>query len=129
MLRDRRGVADEIVVECLEQRRVDRRIAARNEQRVAVGGCPNDRLGADIGAGAWTVLDDKLLAETLREPLADQTRGNVVRAAGRNGNDDTHRPRRVGLRPRNAREHGQRDRARSQMQKISAGKFHGGPNW
>src|SRR6516164_661681 len=35
-----------------------------------------------------------------------------------------HRPRRIGLRPREARDGRQHDSARSQMQKISAGKFH-----
>ena len=49
-------------------------IAAGNEQRVTVGGRPDDRLGADIGAGAWPVLNDELLAEALGQPLADQTR-------------------------------------------------------
>ena len=100
----------------LEQGRVDRGIAAGNEERVTVGGCPNDRLGADIGAGAWTVLNEKLLAEALRQPLADQTRGDVVCATGRNGDDDTHRPRRIGLRPRNAR---QRPAVRQRPQPIA----------
>jgi hypothetical protein len=36
-----------------------------------------------------------------------------------------HRPRRIGLRPSNARDGRQRGSARCQMQKISAGKFHG----
>ena len=39
--------------------------------------------------------------------------------------DDAHRPRRIGLRPRDARHGRQRGSARGQMQKISTGKFHG----
>ena len=38
--------------------------------------------------------------------------------------DDAHRPRRIGLRPRNARHGRQRGSARCQMQKSAAGKFH-----
>ena len=47
-----------------------------------------------------------------------------VRAAGGNADDQAHRPRRIGLRPRDARHGRQRGSARCQMQKLSAGKFH-----
>jgi len=43
---------------------------------------------------------------------------------GWEADDDAHWPRRIGLRPSEARHGGQRDSARRQMQKISAGKFH-----
>ena len=39
-------------------------------------------------------------------------------------NNDTYRPRRIGLRHRNTRHHRQRGSARGQMQKLSAGKVH-----
>ena len=94
------------------------------EQRVAVGGRAHDRLGADIAAGARPVLDDELLAEPLRQPLADQARDDVVRAAGGKADDDAHRPRRIGLRPCDARDGRQRGGARCQMQKFTTGKFH-----
>src|SRR5215813_3935192 len=38
--------------------------------------------------------------------------------------DQVHRPRRIGLRPRDARHDRQRGSARGQMEKISAGKFY-----
>jgi hypothetical protein len=41
-----------------------------------------------------------------------------------NGNDQTHWPRRIGLRPCDSRDGWQRGSACCQMQKISAGKFH-----
>ena len=41
---------------------------------------------------------------------------------------DAHRPRRIGLRPCDARHGRQRGSARGQMQKLSAGKFHGVPS-
>src|SRR5262249_37163659 len=44
--------------------------------------------------------------------------------AGGNWHDQTHWPRRIGLRPCDARHRRQRGSARSQMQKISTGTFH-----
>ena len=46
---------------------------------------------------------------------------------GGKADDDAHRPRRIGLRPRDARHGRQRGSARCQMQKLSAGKFHHDP--
>ena len=48
-------------------------------------------------------------------------------AAGGKADDDAHRPRRIGLRPRSARHGRQRGSTRCQMQKVSAGKFYGIP--
>jgi hypothetical protein len=45
-------------------------------------------------------------------------------AAWSNANDDTHRLRRIGLRPSQARNGRQRGSARSQMEKFATGKFH-----
>ena len=68
------------------------------EQRVAVGRGPRDRLGAQDRAGARTVLDHERLLEGLRQILAELAGKNVGRAAGRERHDDLHRPRRIGLR-------------------------------
>jgi hypothetical protein len=65
-----------------------------------------------------------LLAEPLRQLLSDQTSNGIGRAAWRVANDDLHRPRRIGLRPCDARHGRQRSSARRQMQKFAAGKFH-----
>ena len=80
--RDRRDVADEIEIELVVERRVDRVRRTDQEQRVAVRGRAHDRLGGDIAAGARPVLDDELLAEPLRQPLTHQAREDVGRAAG-----------------------------------------------
>jgi len=55
--------------------------------------------------------------------LAHQARENVGRIAGGGGEDEAHRPRRIGLRLRYTRDGRQRGSARGQMQKLSAGKF------
>src|SRR5215468_1184200 len=88
----------------------------------------HDYLGSDIGAGARPILDDERLAEALGELLADQARDNVSSAAGGITDNDAHRPRRIGLRPRDVGDGWQRGGARGQMQEISAGKFHFDPS-
>src|SRR5262249_52019646 len=113
--RDRRDVVDEIVIELLIKRRVDRVRRTCQEERVAVRGSAHDRFGADIAAATWAVFDDELLAKPLREPRRDEPRENVWRAGGARGGDDAHRPRRVGLRPRDARDYRQRGSAYGQI--------------
>ena len=125
--RDRREVPDQIVVE-LEERCIDRVGCADLEQRVAVGRRPHDRFGGDIAGAPRPVVDDDGLTETLRQPLADQTREHVTGAAGREADHDAHRPRWIGLRPRSERHRRKRGSTRCQMQKVSAGKFYGIPS-
>ena len=117
-------VAEEVEIEFLVKRHIDRGRRADQEEGVAVRRRIHDHLRTNIAAGSRPVLDDKLLAETLRQPLADQTSDDVGRSAGGKWDDDAHRPRRIGLRPRDARHGRQRGSARGQMQKFSAGKFH-----
>ena len=120
--RDRRDVADEIEIELVVERRVDRVRRADQEERVAVRRRAHDRLGGDIAAGARPVLDDEWLAEPLRQPLTDQAREDVGRAAGGKADDDAHRPRRIGLRPGDARYGRERGGTRCQMQRIDGAK-------
>src|SRR5262245_60145753 len=90
---DRRDVAEkheaELVVEC----RIDHICPGDKEERVAVRRRAHDRFGADIAATSWPVIDDEWLAEPLRQPLTDEARQNVLRAAGGNGDDQAHWPR------------------------------------
>src|SRR5262245_35057182 len=91
---------------------------AAGPRRVVVG------LNSEIAGRAGWVLNDKLLSKMIRQVLADDARHEVVAAARRKRDDPVHRPRRIGLRPRDTRYGRQRGSARRQMQKISAGKFH-----
>src|SRR5262245_31296112 len=122
--RDRRDIADEIEVELLIKRRIDGVVRCGKEEGIAIWGSADDRLGAEIGASAGPVFDDERLAEPLRQPLADHARDDVSRAARGKWHDQTHRPRRIGLRPRETRHDRQRGGARGQMQKSTTGKFH-----
>ena len=77
--RDRRDVADEIETEPFVEGRVDHVRGGDQEERVAVGGALHDRFGPDIAAGAGSVLNYELLAEPLRQPLADQAGDGIRR--------------------------------------------------
>src|SRR5947208_2453719 len=114
---DRRDVADDIEIELVVERRINRVKCTGQYERIAIRGSAHDRLGADIAATAWPVLNDELLTEPLRQPLTHQARGDVERAAGRRANDYPHRPRRIALRPRDGRAGWDRNSARGQMKK------------
>src|SRR5499427_1308188 len=53
--RDRRDVADEVEIELVVQRGVDRVVTTDQEKCVAVCGRAHDRLGGDIAARTWSV--------------------------------------------------------------------------
>jgi NAD(P)-dependent dehydrogenase (short-subunit alcohol dehydrogenase family) len=122
---DRRDVADEIEIEFVVERRVDRVEATDQEQHVTVRRRSHDDFGANITAGTRPVLDDERLAEALQQPLTDQARDDVGRAASGKGGDQVHRPRWIGLRQRDARHGRQRGGACCEMQELPTGKFHG----
>src|SRR5262249_57342561 len=121
----RRNVADEIEIELVEERCIDRRRHVDHEQRVAVGGRAYNGLGADVAGTARTVLDDELLAEMLRQPLPYQSGDDVGRAGRPEWHDHAHRSRRISLRRSDARDCRERDSARGQMQTISAAQVRG----
>src|SRR5262252_5985543 len=97
--RDRRDVADEIEIELVVEGGVDRVHESSHKERISVRGRVHDRLGADIAGSSWSVLDDELLAEPLRQPLSYQACHDVGATGGGKSDDDAHRPRRIGLRP------------------------------
>ena len=84
------------------QHRTDQAARAEHEQRMTVRGRLHERLRGDVAAGARPVIDDELLAKSLRQPLPDQACDDVRRATGRNADDDPHRLRGIGLRDRGA---------------------------
>ena len=67
---------------------------------MAVSRRVHDRLGGDIAAGTWPVLDDDWLAKTLRQPLSDEARGDIGTAPGRKSDNQSHRPCWIVLRAR-----------------------------
>src|SRR5262245_66612941 len=122
--RDRSNIADEVVRKLFIDGRVDRQPDTDQKQGVTVRRRSHDLKRADIAATTRTILNDEMLSKPFRKQLTEQSRVDIVRAAGRKGNDDTHRPRGIGLRSCDMRRKRQRGSARGQMQKISAGKFH-----
>src|SRR5262249_31910474 len=95
---DRRDVADEIEVELVIECRVERVRRSGHKERSAAGERPHEGLGGIITAGAGRVLDDEWLAEPLRQPLTDETRGDVGATGGGIADNQAHRPRWKGLR-------------------------------
>ena len=93
--RNRGRIPQEVEGKLRIERRVDGVRRVDQEQRVAVGGRMNHRLGTDVVAGARLVLDEELLAQSLREPLRHDARGDVRAPAGGIGNDPAHGPGRV----------------------------------
>jgi len=61
--RHRRDVADEIEIQLIVKRRVDRCCRADLKERVAIRWRTHDRLGRDIAARARPILDDERLTE------------------------------------------------------------------
>jgi hypothetical protein len=96
---DRSDVADEIEVELVIERRVDRVRRGDQKERVAIRGRSHDRLSADIAAGPRPILNDERLDKPLRQPLADQARHYVCWPPRRERNDNPYWPRRICLRP------------------------------
>jgi hypothetical protein len=101
---NRRSVSDETEVELIVEHVGDRVSRNHQKERMAVGGRTDDCLGRDIARSPRPVLDDEWLAEALRQPLPNQAREEIGRAAGGKADNDAHRPRRIGLRPCNARD-------------------------
>ena len=97
---DRRNVAGETEVEIVVERLVDRAGRPGQQKCVTIRRRMGHEAGADIGAGAATVLDDDLLIEALRHRLCYEARNNIERAAGRDRNDETNRLARKGVRMR-----------------------------
>ena len=82
--------------------------AGDQQQRVTVRCSSYNVFDADIGGSTRSVFDDERSDSSLpvEQPLTYDARNSVGPAAGRNSDGDVYRPRRVGLRPRNARHRG-----------------------
>src|SRR5262249_31417555 len=114
---NRRDVAAEIETELFVHRSIDRVCRGEQEERVAIRRARPR--GGDFAPRPGPVSDDEGPPEPFRQPLAHQTCDDVESASCGGTDDQTHRPRRVGLSPSEARRGRQRGSAHCQMQKIS----------
>src|SRR5262245_48780979 len=121
---NRRYFPDEIEIELLIERRVHRVRYTDQQERITVRRCPHDAFSADVAAGTRSVLNDEWLPEPLRQRLTHEAGDGVGCLACRKLDDDAHRSRRIGLRPRNARQDRERGGASCEMQELATGKFH-----
>src|SRR5215475_6100708 len=101
--RDRGDVEDKIEPELVVESGVDRVHRSGLKVRISVRKLVHDRLGGDIAGLARPILDYKLLTEPLRQPLSYQACYDVGATSGGKSDNDAHRPRRIGLRPYDAR--------------------------
>ncbi len=75
----------------------DMRREGRDAERIAVGNPVGDGFGADRAACATAVIDDERLPELARHAVGRDAADDVGRAAGREGDDQGHRPGRIPL--------------------------------
>src|SRR6202043_204689 len=122
--RDRSDVSYEIEIELLVKRRVYCARQAGKQKRVAVRWRAHDRLSADIAACTCPVLNNECLPKPLRQRLTHEARDAVGRLAGRKGNYDAPRPRRIALPPCIPRYDRENSTTPCQMQKSSTREFH-----
>src|SRR5262249_38086869 len=94
------------------------------EQRVTIGWSTHDCLGRDIARGSGPVIDDDLLAKSLRQEWINESRDDIGRNAGSIADDDPHRSRRIGLRVCDLAYTRERD-GTCETQEVSTGKLHG----
>jgi hypothetical protein len=88
-----RDIADEIKWQVLIERRIDRILWPRQEQRATVRPGLDHGLDSEIAAAARAVVDDDRLTQRLLQRLPDQPRSNIADAAGRKTHHDVDRPR------------------------------------
>ena len=111
---DRHEALERIVAGIFVHRRRHHHARAVKQQRIAVRLGGRRRLGAGIGAGAGTVVDDDGLSEPRRHVLDQQPRDHIVGRGGRERHDHPDRLARIGLRHGSGcapREHGRDDDA------------------
>src|SRR5437763_11919787 len=75
--RDGCDVADEIEIELVVERGVERSRWGDNKERVTIGPCTHDRFGADVGTGSRPVLDEEWPTKALRQPLDHEPRNDI----------------------------------------------------
>src|SRR5215813_11386284 len=104
---------------------------ARSESVVAVDALVGrflngqlDRDGENIAAAAAHVFDVELLSELFGQLLCHKAAKHIGWPTGRVRDDHAYWSCGIGLRPRDARYGGKGNRARGQIQKIAARRFH-----
>src|SRR5262252_2066420 len=95
-------------------------------ESIAIGYRTRDAAHADSTAGAGYVFNNDRLAERDPHALGHDAPNRICWPASRKRHDHRDRPRRIVLRPSNARYGRQRGSAGNEMQELSSvGKFHG----
>ena len=120
---DWRNIAGDIEIQRVVKRCIDRVSVHYQEKGVAISGRMDDSVGGDIAASAHSILYDEGPAKSLREPLCNEARKYVGRAASSQADDQAHWADRKGLSPSEARYGSDR----GQLKECATGNFHGAP--
>src|SRR5437764_8102626 len=86
--RDRSDIAARVVRQSLVQPGARRERDVIDEQRVTIAGRFRYDIGAERTARARAIVDDESLAKLFAELLAEITRDEIARAAGRERHDE-----------------------------------------
>jgi hypothetical protein len=86
---------------------------------------PHHRFRGDVASSTSPVFDNELLAKSLGEHLSGHPRHDVIDAAGSIADQQNDRPRRICLGSCDTKKHRKRGSARCQLEKSTAGNFHG----
>ncbi|MEO6409478.1 MAG: hypothetical protein ABIO45_12095 [Burkholderiaceae bacterium] len=124
----RREGFDGVVRRALHRRGRDRQVAGDAEQqRVAVRRRARHRGGGDGAGRAGPIFDDDRLAKPVREPEGDLAQRSIGSAAGRQSQDDAHRPSGIGSLRRRRRWlcRDRRDRYRGEEDPAQRFRVHG----
>src|SRR5215472_11181712 len=122
---DQCNVADEIETQVVVECRVPRIRRRSFQQGVTIGRRPRDNLRGEIATSARPILDHEWLAETFRQPLADQPCTGVKWTARGKADEQMYWPRRIIQRRCDTWQGRKCSGTRCQMQEFAAGKFHG----
>ena len=79
---------------------------------------------SEMSACSRFIFYSDLLSPNLRQPIGNDTPGDIRPAAWWESDQESHWSRRIGLRPCDRGRRRERGSARYQMLKLSAGKFH-----
>ena len=115
----------EVEAEFIEERCIDGIHRPAEDERIAVGGSPDRRLGCEIAACAGPVLDDERLMKLIRHPFGNDAGNDIEIATRCEADQQSHGTGRVAIGPCKAGNRRKRSNACSKAQKLSARKLHG----
>src|SRR5947209_16175430 len=124
---DWNDVTDEIEIQLVIERRINGVRRGDHQKRMTIGGGTCYRLRPEVACSAWSVFNNERLPQSFGQPLPYQACNDVGRTAGRKSNNQTHWPRRIGLRPCDPRDSGSGEAGTGKIQEPTTNELHSFP--